>query len=503
MVDEAQHEAGGTLTLLSEAAAQGSWERLAAMVPPPPGSERPWADPLDGVRRLLATRLAEEPADAADLASAVGWGLAEQGRWAEAHEFVLVAAQAFDGVRAEKGSPRSRAWFDTMATSTLVEWHTLGTTRAFDRLSRELAGPRAANRMTSVHARALVALGRVHLGRQESGSAVVSFSRALRLSFEGTLDRANVVAELALARFRHGDWRGARQDSSLAATQAGSTPYVAGASAGMAADAIWPALSGDVGTARDLVDRARRAVTERPSVAADIVILHARIALAMNAGDWKEMVRCLAEFDDSGYRRIYDQDEWFALKAIALRNAGSTDEHRELLLRWEGTSPGTNAAYYWAHQGLAAHDAGRGADALSAAARAGTLINDEQDALGRGWTRIVIGTLTSFHGDPTSGMDYYEAAREEFRGLGADGFVKRCNEILQATAEHLASQSTDPLAALTAKQREVARLVAEGYTSAEMATVLGLSKKTVDFHVANIVSRLRLSGRRDIRRLLA
>jgi DNA-binding NarL/FixJ family response regulator len=42
--------------------------------------------------------------------------------------------------------------------------------------------------------------------------------------------------------------------------------------------------------------------------------------------------------------------------------------------------------------------------------------------------------------------------------------------------------SNDPVAALTPRQREILQLLAEGKTAKEIATVLGISTRTVEFH---------------------
>jgi DNA-binding NarL/FixJ family response regulator len=48
----------------------------------------------------------------------------------------------------------------------------------------------------------------------------------------------------------------------------------------------------------------------------------------------------------------------------------------------------------------------------------------------------------------------------------------------------------DPLAALTPRQREILQLVAEGHTSKEIATRLGLSYRTVETHRNQLMKRL-------------
>ena len=66
------------------------------------------------------------------------------------------------------------------------------------------------------------------------------------------------------------------------------------------------------------------------------------------------------------------------------------------------------------------------------------------------------------------------------------------NEVVSA----LLQQTADPKAAepqLTPRQREVLPMVAEGRTIKEMATILSVSPRTVEFHKTNLVKALGLS----------
>jgi DNA-binding NarL/FixJ family response regulator len=120
----------------------------------------------------------------------------------------------------------------------------------------------------------------------------------------------------------------------------------------------------------------------------------------------------------------------------------------------------------------------------------------------------------SMHGDPTY-------VTEAFRA-GASGYVlKRANasELIQAikaalrghlyVSPLLAKSILDPLlhqpastagpqAELTLRQREVLQLVAEGRTLKEIASILCLSVKTVEFHKTQIAKQLGLHTTADL-----
>jgi DNA-binding NarL/FixJ family response regulator len=61
-----------------------------------------------------------------------------------------------------------------------------------------------------------------------------------------------------------------------------------------------------------------------------------------------------------------------------------------------------------------------------------------------------------------------------------------------------APASGTPLAALTAREREVALLIAKGYTNQQIAQRLVLTRGTVANHVAHILGKLGVSNRTSI-----
>ena len=85
------------------------------------------------------------------------------------------------------------------------------------------------------------------------------------------------------------------------------------------------------------------------------------------------------------------------------------------------------------------------------------------------------------------------AALERLEGLGAAVDAERARRVL---AECRAEGRRDPVAAgLTAREREVLDLIAEGLTDRQIAERLVLSPHTVHRHVSNILRKLRLPSR--------
>ncbi|WAP50952.1 LuxR C-terminal-related transcriptional regulator [Arthrobacter sp. ATA002] len=99
-------------------------------------------------------------------------------------------------------------------------------------------------------------------------------------------------------------------------------------------------------------------------------------------------------------------------------------------------------------------------------------------------------------------------AREQLRtahglllDMGAEAFANRAARELRATGEHPRKRSVQPADSLTAHELHIARQVATGATSREVATQLFLSPRTIDAHLRSIFRKLGISSRRQLREL--
>ena len=75
--------------------------------------------------------------------------------------------------------------------------------------------------------------------------------------------------------------------------------------------------------------------------------------------------------------------------------------------------------------------------------------------------------------------------------------------VLDAFAGSEPPSVDDDLDRLTAREREVLRLIARGYRYKEIASSLHLSVKTVETHVSNVLRKLQLSSRHELTRWAA
>jgi RNA polymerase sigma factor (sigma-70 family) len=81
------------------------------------------------------------------------------------------------------------------------------------------------------------------------------------------------------------------------------------------------------------------------------------------------------------------------------------------------------------------------------------------------------------------------------------GFVLDAFAATSATSDSDVKPSFDPeLDQLTSREREVLRLIAQGYTYKEIARELYISVKTVESHVSSVLRKLQLSSRHQLTR---
>jgi DNA-binding CsgD family transcriptional regulator/tetratricopeptide (TPR) repeat protein len=86
-------------------------------------------------------------------------------------------------------------------------------------------------------------------------------------------------------------------------------------------------------------------------------------------------------------------------------------------------------------------------------------------------------------------------AHQMFVTMGADGFAERAALDLLATGERARKRTTHTPAQLTARENQIAQLASHGLSNAEIAAQLFISRRTVEYHLHKIFTKLAISTR--------
>lgn len=319
-------------------------------------------------------------------------------------------------------------------------------------------------------------------------------------------DRAHV--QRSLSNFVLGEWDAAGVDASTACALAHSAdrPWMIPMAHAMAA--MVPAHRGDWAVAEDHLATARRGLARLPSAPAAALVAAATGSLALERGDFAAVRAALLPLWGSedfslitlvrSYRWVFN---WLCEAAIRLGEA----EEAELLLDEYSRkvselpeAPGSAQLPWLRAQLLESrgdYDAARAGydEELADASRPGSAPFTLARVL------LTSGRLEREAGHRHTAIRQLSQARELLVPLRArprleevDAELGRCG--LRTTAAH-------PLQ-LTAREEDVATLVARGLTNKEIAAELFLTSKTVEYHLRNMFAKLNITNRRELRRRL-
>lgn len=114
---------------------------------------------------------------------------------------------------------------------------------------------------------------------------------------------------------------------------------------------------------------------------------------------------------------------------------------------------------------------------------------------------LVYGEWLRREGRRQEAREQLRTAHELLSDMGAAAFAERAARELRATGEHPRKRGAQPTDALTAHEAHIARLVATGATSREVAAQLFLSPRTVEAHLRSIFRKLGITSRRQLKEL--
>jgi DNA-binding CsgD family transcriptional regulator len=118
-------------------------------------------------------------------------------------------------------------------------------------------------------------------------------------------------------------------------------------------------------------------------------------------------------------------------------------------------------------------------------------------------TELMIGQHLRRHSQPGKARSPLSAALAIFERLGAPDWANRTRSELQATGIRIPQPAVVELATLTPQELQVALAVAGGHSNREVASLLFLSTKTVEFHLRNVFHKLGINRRTQLATMVA
>jgi DNA-binding CsgD family transcriptional regulator len=121
----------------------------------------------------------------------------------------------------------------------------------------------------------------------------------------------------------------------------------------------------------------------------------------------------------------------------------------------------------------------------------------------RARTELIIGQHLRRHNQAAKARSLLSSALNIFDRLGAPDWASRARNELQATGIRIPQPEAQGLATLTPQELQVALTVARGHSNREVAGLLFLSTKTVEFHLSNVYHKLGINRRTRLATMVA
>lgn len=193
-----------------------------------------------------------------------------------------------------------------------------------------------------------------------------------------------------------------------------------------------------------------------------------------------------------------DARPWTGDYAEALLELGRIDEAVRVIELWETDARRLGRDRVLAHvtrcRGLVAAARGAVDDAVSSLDQAVSRHDEVGDAFGRARALLALGVVRRRARQKRAARDAIGAALTGFEQLGAATWIEKAREELGRIGGRTREEG------LTAAERRVAALVAEGRTNQEVAAALFLGERTVASHLTHIYAKLGIRSRTELAR---
>ncbi len=336
-------------------------------------------------------------------------------------------------------------------------------------------------------------------GAVEDLSAVIRWSRA------GTPLRnlPNAYGSLAEAEYHLGRWDEGLVHADLAVSLAQDSDQLWELPFVHAVTSFFHAGRGNWRFASEHVEAARRAAQLAPL---PVSIYYGSVAaanLAQARGDWEAVLLALEPLEDSSSGRVADfgHRTWELLAAEAMHGTHRGEDANRVLAELEealgGSISGVVGVGICRLRGILEHARGHPAKARAVFRQGQDVAQTTASPIAGASLALAHGRFLRRTGSRRAAIATLRDARECFDVLRARPLVERCDAELAACGIRPKARGTDDYG-LTPREQVVARLVAQGQSNREVAAELYLSTKAIEYHLANIFSKVGIRSRHQL-----
>jgi DNA-binding CsgD family transcriptional regulator len=314
------------------------------------------------------------------------------------------------------------------------------------------------------------------------------------------------INRLIFADLMAGDWDQARRRSGAALTSARRVGQPRGLVGALGMRAMVLAQQGDLDEADACIVEARRVFGVESTLDRHVFVIadFAEVIIALERGDAARALAVTAEWSSSLVNRF---PLGLALAAEAQAASGAAERALQTAHELARFGPPDNlfvAALAARAEGLAKQALGDVESATAGRARAAEGFARVEMPFEAARARLEWAALTV----GVNSRAATSAARESlavFERLGAQRYARRARQMLHRLGVHppTARRARPGEGSLSARELEVARLVAEGLSNAEIAERLVISPRTVTSHLNRMYARLGINSRAALARYVA
>jgi DNA-binding CsgD family transcriptional regulator len=116
--------------------------------------------------------------------------------------------------------------------------------------------------------------------------------------------------------------------------------------------------------------------------------------------------------------------------------------------------------------------------------------------------RLLYGEWLRRRGRRVDAREQLGSARASFAEMGAEAFARRAERELLATGETARKRTAETSDELTPHEARIARMARDGASNQDIATELFVSRKTVEYHLHKVFSKLGISTRQQLEYVL-